>query len=358
MTEINMAPILGQSRVRYEALDRLVPKYEAVTGTVDVFLDVRSVFGVYFNDRFKEASASCPAAKRMLLSAELLNMVGHYRHYFWSRRELPTRFVLVHSPQASRRCKELFPEYKSEYEESRSRTGPYPENAAMVEDNLEIVGILAKRIPDTAFIDTGTVEPDCIPQMMKDPDRVALCLSNNPSWAQHACFPMMNLLTLKGDKSQLVRFGGVMDYLTKGAHTRSMDIRAAAAVPYRLAEWVLAIGGSSKHSVPGWKGFGAIKAMNYLSKRDLMGSDFYDVDSMAEDMTEAGIVQDRIDLARTFFDVLSVRRNAESVTEAEGAAIEAQTRCDPDMNSLQDANAEYFGALPLRLGFLFEGCER
>jgi hypothetical protein len=356
MGESMMGPILGKSRIKYEVLDRILPKYEAVTDTMDVFLDVRTVFGVYFNDRFKDAAARTPPGDRMMLSAELMNIVAHYRRYLWDRRGITTRFVMVHSDFASTRCAKLVPGYKSEYEKSRSPEGPYPENAVLVERNLEIAAMLAQRIPGTAFVDSAEVDPDCVPLLLARPKPcVSLCLSNNPSWAQYACFPRMNLLTLKGDESRCVRYDGVIDYLSEGAQTRGAQIRGAAPVPYRLAEWILAIGGSKKHGVPGWKGFGPSKAFTYLSKRGLSDRGFYDGTTMVEDMEAAGISEERRLEALLYWDALSVRRNAEVVSVRDRALIDSQLASDPDPDALQEANMTHFGALPLRLGFLLEG---
>jgi hypothetical protein len=352
MPESIMGPLLGKNRIAFDKLDTILPKYEAVTDTIDIYLDVRSVFGIFFNDKFGFSAKDIPPRERMLLSSELMNIVGHYRRYFWSRREIRTRFTMVHSAIASRRCVSLMPEYKAEYIRSRRIDGPYPENARFVEDNLEIVAMMSNRAPGTYFINSGTVDPDCIPRFLVKSKSVSICLSNNPSWAQHACFAKSHLLTLKGNESKLIRYCDVIDYLTDGAYTKKFE---EGSIPYRLAEWLLAVSGSKKHNVPGWKGFGPVKTAKYFSSRNLVNGDFYDPESMKVDMIEAAVEEDKIEQALTSFDVLSIRRNIECMTESERAVIEAQLVSNPDASSLEEANASHFGATPIRLGYLFDG---
>lgn len=90
-----------------------------------------------------------------IISSCILNMVTHYRKYFWRRHKVTTQIIFVYSNMTSSNITRFCPEYNSKY---RNRILANTDISERVEKALEFVQMLVPYMKDVYF-KFGTIEP-------------------------------------------------------------------------------------------------------------------------------------------------------------------------------------------------------
>ena len=139
--------------IRYEHLNTLVGlEFEGSSAEhVNVFIDLyEALLPLYRHLNTSHAIE--------LISSCILNMVSHYRKYFWTRHRVTTQIIFVYSNMTSINISRYCPEYNSKY---RDRVLSNTEIGDKVDRALEFVKMLVPYMPDVYF-KFGTVEPAVI----------------------------------------------------------------------------------------------------------------------------------------------------------------------------------------------------
>jgi len=357
-----LAPILISKMIKYERLSEILYPYGDVTGEVNLFIDVRSIVGPLFTERFKDLGEVLDRDEGPLLCSQLVNLCGHYRNYFWTRQGAKTNVIMFYSNQVSDRCLKLEPTYKADFRDSRNPEGEYSATSIYVNTNLDLLKSISERIPYVYLLDTGQMDPVALPYMILSErpftGHPSLLLSNNKVYMQYIGLGLdCHILTLKGDHSRVVTKLDVFNYLTDGKHDGG-PLGVSMILP------ALSIAGTAnKTGLRGWSRFGLLKAVKYLEKlaneRVIVQGTPYDAASFCKELEKLTIKEPgRISKLRREWEAIDATRNLEDAGPALAEAIRNQIVNKEDTDSLYAANHRHFSENPMKLSHLFGGEER
>lgn len=243
----NVSKILNSKKIRYEKLNELfdgvLPKdINMKRGkNVNVFIDVKSFLKQLYNPDTLDLFSYIDGDNRLIIASELLNTIGHYRHYFASRHQMFTRFYFTFSFRKSKYHTEIFPDYAKDYYEKRNDM-KHPlfhslNNTIMY--NLKIVKTICNYIPNAFFIDIGSVDNRVIPTYIienkTNEDDTNLILTNDKAYLQDTMLRNTMILEMRGsEKSKLVYNDNIVDFLLSGSKKEPEDFNSVFFNPTRI----------------------------------------------------------------------------------------------------------------------------
>src|SRR5690554_790786 len=112
--------ILNSKKIRYEILNRDLNKYVPKDiEEVNIFIDVWSIINSLYNPNVMETFTSLNVNEKYMISSELLNLAGHYRHYFASRHKKYTNIYYYFSDEKCSAHIEKCDKYKESFYNKR-----------------------------------------------------------------------------------------------------------------------------------------------------------------------------------------------------------------------------------------------
>jgi len=352
--------MLGKMWTKYSVLDHILPDYKAITDELLLYIDLRSIFGILYTDNI-DINKILTKDEKLMVSAEILNMIAHYRNYFWARHKIKTTFIFIYSDEVSERNQKLNPDYNSNFKEKRRINGKYSKVQSVIKKNIDLLKILAPKIPNIYFVDTKKIEPECIPLMLKEKNEIGLLLTNNSTFIRYLQYKNFHILTMKSDSSKIIRdfqleegkrykYAHPFQYLA--GKTKASENLELMNFPIKMVDWVFAISGSEKHSIKGYPGLGFVKALKLLKKCNLdkkfgcNEEEFLSLIELPDDTMKDMIVTNK--------RILNLKENLNDLSISDLSFIENQLENTIDGNSLQKVNNIYFRN-SIKLGYLFQG---
>ena len=227
--------ILNSKKIRYDNLNILFKDYlnpfEKKGKNVNIFVDIQSITKQMYAPATLEQLNYLKDADRIIIASEILNFVGHYRHYFASRHEMFTKFYFVHSYTSSAYHTKLYPTYRNDYYEKRNNMShPMFGNLnKILMYNMKFVKTILNYIPEAHFIDSGKIEPSIFPNYIidnhVDVEDMNLILTNDETYFQDLLLKDKTfILEMRGsDKSKLITRELLIDKLLDSSKKSSND---------------------------------------------------------------------------------------------------------------------------------------
>lgn len=145
--------MVGTNFVKYEVLDKLMHyEYEhSSANEINIFIDLNSIIKplLMSDNRFVMTSD-------LELSADIINMCGHYRNYYHRYLGANTNFFLVFGTNSPAESLQMSPGYNRSFQDKMNNTDPAIIN--IIRMNLNILGIVCKSLPNIYFYDIGNLE--------------------------------------------------------------------------------------------------------------------------------------------------------------------------------------------------------
>lgn len=149
MASVPSIPLIAQSYIKYDRLVELT-NY-AFTGSnatmCDVYIDLYSIlsplYGVY--------DPSMDSSYNDIASA-ILNMVAHYRRFFWSKYRVETRIIFIYSDNVGSYNKTYFPEYNSKHA-NRMLSKKYIHDS--IKRNLNLVSMITPYLNNVSYFSSS-----------------------------------------------------------------------------------------------------------------------------------------------------------------------------------------------------------
>ena len=223
-----MQKILNSKKIRYEKLNSLfenVVDFRQYKGRqMNIYVDIQSVIKQLYSPETLDILQYIKAEDRMMITSEIVNIVGHYRHYFASRCNMFTRFYFFYSFSGSHYHKELYPEYRSEYYSKRNsmRDPVFGGMNKTVLNNMRTIKLIMKYIPNAYFVDMAKIEPSLLPNFvireLAEPEDLNMILSNDELFYQDLNISdNVFMLEMRGsEKSRLIHSDNVIESLLSG----------------------------------------------------------------------------------------------------------------------------------------------
>lgn len=259
--------ILNSKKLRYEVLDQLLKlRLSGNAGkTVNIYIDHQSVIKQLYTPELLPLFTSVNARDRIVIASELINIIGHYRHYFASRLNMYTNFYYIYSFEEAAYHRKIYEGYKSDYYLKRlAQPGSsiiYGAAYRALLSNLNIARSVSNYIPHAYFIDTKDVEPALLPRYLitrlAKEDDYNIILTNDESYYQDLALPNTLIMEMRGsEKSEVIDSLNVIDITLRSTKKTPTDF---PAIDYRFMETVGAMVANKTYDVPsiGRRGYGS-----------------------------------------------------------------------------------------------------
>lgn len=261
-------PILNLYKIRYEELKPLLKFNDGKY--LNIFINLNSILNSFYNSKISAPTLRELNGKDTLIfSSGIINIIAHYRHFFWKHYKVPTTFYIYYNNGIIPiKNKKYNPEYMKNQYIQRSEINPeFGQMNELFNDNIKLIKIIIDYIYDAYFIDNNNINNNIdigimIYKIIKDTDtedRLNLILTRDKYDFQ--------FLRYKPNKIGLIYMTPKnQEWLTaSGALEKIIKIDNLIHEKYiNYIGLLYAIGGLSSRSVNGIKGIGIKKAFKMI----------------------------------------------------------------------------------------------
>lgn len=361
--------MLHSKKLNYNRLNEIIPKYIPQRtneyDTVNVIVDLYDVVKQLYKPQLLEQINHMKAIDRYQITSEIINIVGHYRHYFASRIWKYTNIYFIYSDQPSAYHQRIYPDYRKDFYNKRLNTmdTTFGVLTKIIKENFKLIQNFMEYIPHCYFINSGTVEYNIVPYLMITEDIIdtsipTLLVSNEEIFFQDFAHndKLMQLL-VKGEKSKMVTKENMWEVLTS-----SLKNKPEIHLLPELYPVLLACTGYSSYGVEKVNKMGIARGIPFITKNLLdtgyiNNIDYSSIEVFEKSINESNIKEEYKELIIRNFKLLShsaLGGVAYSARDVEN--IKRQTMIDRiDPKSVMYINEKYFEKFPLIIDFIFEG---
>lgn len=154
-------PIINYQKVTYEKLRELIEPEFVKGKTVNVYINMNSILNYFYAPATIDAMNSLRKFENIILVPEFINLIAHYRHYFYSRYQSSTRFIIYYmdSPVANKNksyCENIL----KQMDVDNTRTGMMND---IIKTNIKMIDRICYYLQNVYFINSNGLEPSLIP---------------------------------------------------------------------------------------------------------------------------------------------------------------------------------------------------
>ena len=276
----NVEKILHSKKLNYKDLTTISDPYfkDSKCETVNIYIDLFEVVKSLYSPTLMEELATIRTSTKMNIIAELLNIIGHYRHFFVTRYNKYATVIFYYSTKKDTYYTGLDKEYKKDFYYKRlfsaGNTDFFTLNKVL-RDCLTVVKEYLNYIPHAYLIDTGGMDPRLLPYMMKhevsseevhgliNPDDYTIIMTNNN----------LDLLNLIYDEDTLLFKNNHKDkrYINKEEIYDELGVDNSIGLPIHLVKYLLSISGDKSYGIANVSRMKEKKAFKYLAKKFALG---------------------------------------------------------------------------------------
>ena len=360
--------ILNSKKLRYEVLDQLLRLRLANQAgkTVNIFIDHQSVIKQLYTPELLPMFNTINAKDRLVVASELINIIGHYRHYFASKLKMYTNFYYIYSMEEASYQKKLFPDYKKDYYFKRlaqpGSTVIYGSAYQVFKTNLKIAKSVSNYIPHAYFIDSKDIEPALIPHYIisEQPEAstdINIILSNDEAYFQDLNLPNTMIIEMRGsEKSEVIDIMNVVDLSLRGTKKTKDDF---PSIDCSLMETVMGMVSNSTYNLPSIarRGYGT----SYGMLEKLIAKNQVDLFKLPDPIYSKELAplffknEEQVDQYRKHIDVMSHKLGVEAQRHIIKPLIESQLIDFYNPEELRAASDGAFKKFPILFNYSYEG---
>lgn len=207
-------PIINFRKVKYDKLDEMIVpliKNNTLTGEfVNFYIDLDFVLEKFYDPKVLSCFKSLKGKELIKMTAEVINIISHYRNYFWSRFKVPTAFILYsfNSP-ISYNKKINNDKYMVDLYNKKSQDHPeYGMVNYVFNVNKKMIENISVYIKNAYYIETFGIDTTVIPYFFINKhgnnSRCNIILTNDKIDYQCAMLKNTFILNACGSKSKLI----------------------------------------------------------------------------------------------------------------------------------------------------------
>lgn len=251
--------IFNEAKPKYEKLDELLEEQLSnirFSNKVNIIIDCKEVVRKFFRP---DISPQYSSEKLLVeeISSDILNIIAHYRNYFYKRGKYST-FYFLYSFDKCQEMMKIFPDYKKEYYEKYFDNKDDPK-VSIIKRAMKAVRKVVNYFPNCFFIETSKfdefVYAKYIVSLIPE-NELSLILSNDEMLYQLISKNIF-VLNIKGIKSELLGINNCMKVITKKDDT---------TITPALLPLVLSMAGNKRYSFKSLPNVAIIKAVNIVEK--------------------------------------------------------------------------------------------
>lgn len=370
---LQLEKILHSKKLSYETLIPLIKPYVNAkqinvnaTDTVNIFVDFWDIVKPLYNPQTLETLNNMKVHERFMISSEIINIIAHYRHFFYSRLKMYTNFIFYYSDKKDAQRTAISRDYKSSFYEKRLDTKHQTFGIinGILQKNVNLIKLFCEYVPHVYFINTGDVEPSLIPHLflsensklkqdIVDRNNTSIIISNEKIHYQDLLLNDKVLqLELRGkEKSRFVTSEDIIDILLE----KSKKEYFFSILP-DMYSLILSLTGYKDYDINGVKKLGNVKALQFIQKclddKTLSNMSYNNLElvpKLAEKLGEEGIDN------KIAQNMLLLNNSIYKFNSKDLINIEMQLIDKIDAKSVRYVNDKYFTRYPILLQYVFEG---
>ncbi|WRM43450.1 hypothetical protein [Staphylococcus phage LY01] len=367
--------IINSKKLNYNKMTELVRPYveggrfgsNTKNDNVTIYVDLNSVIKQLYSPQIAESFTHVKTKDRLNLVVELVNIIGHYRHFFASRLNMHSRFFLFYSDKESIYHTNIDKDYKKEYYKKMNKDNiTYRDVNKTIKSTLELVKTIVKYIPNAYFIDTYKIEPTILPYYIlsktniENNDDYSLIVSNDKIYRQLLKYKdRLLLLELRGsEKSKVITKENIKDELFS-SNTKK-DINDFVNIDYNILDLYNLFMEHKDQEYKSIPSYGPVSTVKLLDKMisDLKLSPLkeYNNESSLRKLFENEIKEEKLEELINRFKLFN---HPHIVDEIDGSKIQnilsSQIIDFNDPNEIKRLNEEIFERTYINIDYLFEG---
>lgn len=285
--------IIHSKLVKYDKLTELIKKYNLEGNKISIYINLDSILKKFYkNDEVLSSMKALYDNDILILTSELINIIAHYRHYFWSRWHVKSKFYFYYCNKKPKLQCKINKDYMKDLFDLRDEDNIKLSGVTdTIEGNLKLVELLSTYIKNAYFIKSDGLEPSVIPYYLikknKDKDTVHLIITDDKLEYQLVNLNNTYILRTKGKNSDFICKNNIYNHLFKNVKYRPNNIISSELYPL-----IIALSGNKNRNIPNIKGLTFVKYMKlldkYISNNELKNdyNEFIDEEIFKDDLTE------------------------------------------------------------------------
>jgi hypothetical protein len=347
--------IFKEVKIRYEHLDIILKeKLQDIrfSNSVNIIIDLKEITRKLFRPNVMDESEVTPA-KVEELSSDIINIVSHYRNYFYKGGKYSS-FYFLYSKSECDIMKSKYLDYKKDYYSNVFHSKDEPKKSSMVKKAIEIVDRIVNNIPNCMFIDTSKYDEFVITKFLvqkTNPNELNFILSNDEIMAQ-----LINshtfVLDIKSNSTKLVEQNNALSTFSKTSTSLSSNLTGLYA----------AITGTRRYNLPSIPKFAEKKTVSALEKlvknEKILDKEYIefplklDILNMNDNIEK--VVATNIEQIKSNYSIISGNDVLYTHT-SDITVMFNKTKPVYNWNYFLDLNAKVFTRYPLSLDMLLKG---
>jgi hypothetical protein len=360
----NIEKILNAKKIRYEYMDNLFRKYKSVLAegsVINIFIDLASTIKQLYNpESIKGLSGIVNKKDKYAISSILLNMIGHYRHYFASRHRCYTNIIFMYNSKIDNQIKDINPDYKKTYYEKRFLLDNpvFSDLNLLLKDNYKMMKTIIEYLPNVSFADSSYCDYRSIFPFMIEKEEfknnLNIILTTDKQMYQNTLLGETIILEPRGDKSRII----TSNYIIKILLGKSKTIEKHPDYLTINPENVILIESLISHKdldTTGIKNFSYLKAVAFLCKNNIdINKIIFNIASINELFKDI-LTEEELNKVIENFKIYNNFYLASKYENDLNIMYPSFIKSINDYSELKKVNETLYSKNPLTLDFFFDG---
>lgn len=339
-------PIINFQKIRYEKLSELLNEKNIKTKRrFNIFINMETILDYFYKEQIVAAINSLRSRENIILVPEFLNLIAHYRHYFWTRYQAKTRFFIYHLNKKVTKSKNKYmSDILNRYSIENIHNGMMND---IFKSNIRMISSICNYIPKVYFIQSNGIEPSLIPYYLinkysKEKD-YNIIISRDYYDYQLTEFNNTFMLTAAGMRSKIYDSTDAINKKVKHSH------ETFGLIPWHIP-FILALTGDKTRNIDRVDKITPKKACKLIG--NVNQNCRYNHDSLQYELNK--LIDDK-ELFNYNLSLTSLDYQNKNITKVDEELIHIDILDMCDINTLIDLNSIYFTNNNIHLEELFEG---
>jgi|GEM_PF-5423387 len=363
--------ILQTKKTKYVFLKNnlkyIPPREEIKEQTINVFIDLYSMFNQLFNPETIFLYSNMARKDKNILAAEVINIVGHYRNFFAKYVGLYTNFYLYYSSEKTLSKLDIDKSYKEEWYDKRLNfdNNVFGNFSKLFLKNLSLAKMISEYIPHVYVIDCKKVDHNLLPYLVINEfsyqEHTNIILTNDICQYGFVNHNQNNyILSIKSDKSKILEDEDIFLITTKSKSKTALESDKLFLFR-RFFDFIISLGGEKKYNVKAVEGFSYLKALKifhslFRENKIVITNNSYTIETISEILIKNNYLDQN--LKESFeknYKLLVPYYNVSISKKSDIILILNQIIDKVNTKSLKELNQELFYLHPINLDFVFIG---
>lgn len=259
--------IIHSKLVRYEVLNKMIKKYDLEGNKISIYINIDDILKKFYkNDAVLASMKALYDNDILFLTPELINIIAHYRNYFWTRWQVPSTFYFYYCDKKPKLQCKINKKYMKNIFKNREKDNIKLSGITeTIDANLKLVDLLSTYVKHAYFIKSNGLEPSVIPYYLikknKDKDVLHMIITDDKLEYQLTNLNNTYILRTRGKNSYLINKNNIYDHLFKNVKYRPKNKISSELYPL-----IMALSGYKNRSIENIKGLTFVKFIKIIDK--------------------------------------------------------------------------------------------